>query len=191
MEALRLGPHRGLLHRPEAERLVVLLPGARYPTRAPLLWFAREVALARGLGVLELLDELPEGEADPFAWARGAARHALDGAGERATAVVGKSLGTVGAELAAERALPSVWLTPVLDRGPVPAALAAATAPALLVGGSADPMWVPTALVENDALELLELDGLDHALQRPGDPGASLEALRRVTSAIDQFLARL
>ena len=65
------------IHRPDAPRRVVLLPGARYPTRAPLLWFAREVAVARGYGVLEVLDEPPAGE-DPFAWVRDRAQRALD-----------------------------------------------------------------------------------------------------------------
>src|SRR5262245_12120023 len=80
------------IHRPEAPRRVVLLPGARYPTRAPLLWFAREVAVARGFGVLEVLDEPPVGE-DPFAWVRDRAQRALDhDPPSELDVVIGKSL---------------------------------------------------------------------------------------------------
>jgi hypothetical protein len=45
-----LGPCRALLDRPEATSRVILLPGALYSVQAPLLWFAREIALARDAG---------------------------------------------------------------------------------------------------------------------------------------------
>ncbi|MGB2711801.1 MAG: hypothetical protein WBC33_09825, partial [Conexibacter sp.] len=92
------------IHRPGAERRAVILPGARYPTRAPLLWFAREAAVARGYGVLEVLDEPPAGE-DPFAWALDRATRALDHASSGHDVVIGKSLSSEAALLAAERAL--------------------------------------------------------------------------------------
>ena len=44
MKELDLGPSRGALHEGDPARCVVLLPGARYSTRHPLLWFAREAA---------------------------------------------------------------------------------------------------------------------------------------------------
>ncbi len=116
-------------HRPEAERRVVILPGARYPTRAPLLWFAREVAIAKGFGVLELLDEPPAGS-DPFAWVRDRATRALDHEPAPTTVVIGKSLSSHVADLARDRELPAIWLTPLLDRQEVRDAIANATRPA-------------------------------------------------------------
>lgn len=174
-------------HRPEAERRVVVLPGARYPTRAPLLWFAREVALAKGFGVLEVLDEPPAGE-DPFAWVRDRARRALDHEPAPTTVVVGKSLASDVADLVAERDLPAVWLTPLLDRPNVRAGIAAATRPALLVGGTADPTWQPDALPSSVLIEQLELVGHDHSLQLPRDPIASLASLKKVTKRVERFL---
>jgi hypothetical protein len=186
-----LGPCAGLLHEHDPDRCVVVLPGMQYSTQAPLLWFAREVAARRGFSVLEVLDSLPEGD-EPFDWARDRARRALDHAGAReVVVVVGKSLASAAAGIVADRALPGVWLTPLLDREPVAADLARAARPALLVGGSADASWVPAALAENELLEVIELDGLDHSLQRPGDPLASLDALHAVSERIDGFLARL
>src|SRR4051812_50130786 len=85
----------------------------QYSTQAPLLWFAREVAAARGWSALEVLDSLPEG-AEPFPWARDRARRALDRAAADASevAVIGKSVASGAAGLVADRGLPAVWLTP-------------------------------------------------------------------------------
>ncbi|ADB52340.1 alpha/beta hydrolase [Conexibacter woesei] len=174
-------------HRPEAERRVVILPGARYPTRAPLLWFAREVAVAKGFGVLEVLDEPPAGE-DPFAWIRDRAQRALDHEPAPTTVVIGKSLASDVADLAAERELPAVWLTPLLDRAGVRAALARATRPALLIGGTADPTWQPDTVPSSALIEQLELTEHDHSLQLPGDLLASLASLKKVTKRIERFL---
>jgi pimeloyl-ACP methyl ester carboxylesterase len=178
------------IYRPDAPRRVVLLPGARYPTRAPLLWFAREVAVARGFGVLEVLDEPPAGE-DPFAWVHDRAERALEHQPTELDVVIGKSLSSDVAGLAADRGLPAIWLTPLLDRPGIVAALARTTRPTLLVGGTADPTWLPDAIPDNVMLDRLQLDGLDHGLQLPGDPQASLNALRKVVKKVDRFLGAL
>ncbi|MFL5818087.1 MAG: alpha/beta hydrolase [Conexibacter sp.] len=178
------------IHRPDAPRRVVLLPGARYPTRAPLLWFSREVAVARGYGVLEVLDEPPAGE-DPFAWVHDRAVRALDHRPTELDVVIGKSLSSDVAGLAADRGLPAIWLTPLLDRPGIVSALARTTRPTLLVGGTADPTWLPDAIPENVMLDRLQLDGLDHGLQLAGDPQASLNALRKVVKKVDRFLGAL
>src|ERR671930_1758040 len=191
MRRVDLGPCPGLLHEHDPDRCVVVLPGMQYTTQAPLLWFAREVAAARGWSVLEVLDSLPDG-AEPFGWARDRARRALDhveGAAE--VAVVGKSLASAAAGLVADRVLPAVWLTPLLDRRRVVDDLSRAPRPALLIGGSADETWVPDALADSGLLQVVELDGLDHSLQRPGDTAGSIAALRTVTERIDAFLGEL
>lgn len=178
------------IHRPGAERRVVILPGARYPTRAPLLWFAREVAISRGYGVLEVLDE-PPAEEDPFAWALDRASRALDHDPSAHDVVIGKSLTSEAAGLVADRGLPAIWLTPLLDRPGVLKGLARTPRPTLLVGSNADQTWRPASLPDNVMLDRVELDGLDHGLQLPGEPLVSLKALRTVTKRIDRFLAAL
>jgi len=179
------------IHRPDAPRRVVLLPGARYPTRAPLLWFAREVAVARGFGVLEVLEE-PPAEEDPFAWVRDRATRALDhDPPAELDVVIGKSLSSDVADLAADRGLPAIWLTPLLDRPGIVAALARTPRPTLLVGSTADPTWHPDRIPDNALLDRLELDGLDHGLQQPGEPQASLAVLKKVAKRIDRFLGAL
>src|SRR5205807_1103031 len=91
--------------------------------------------------------------------------------------VIGKSLASFLAGLVGDRGLPAAWLTPALDRQEVVDGLAGAKERTLLVGGTADSMWVGEAIPSNPALEVLELPGVDHALQVAGNPSASLDAL--------------
>jgi hypothetical protein len=183
-----LDPGEALLHDGDPGRCAVVLPGVAYFSQAPLLWFAREAAAARGWSALELTERAPRDE-DPFAWMRARATRAMDAAEADTVAVIGKSLASGAAPLVADRGLPAVWLTPLLNRPEVARALEAATAPALLVGSPADPTWGEGTVPER--LEVLELPGLDHSLQVDGDPLASLDVLRRVTERIGEFFGRI
>ena len=185
MRPIDLGPGEAVLHEGDPARCAVVLPGVAYFSQAPLLWFAREAAQAGGWSVLELAERAPRHE-EPFAWMRDRAARALDAAEAETIAVIGKSLASAAAPLVAERGLPAVWLTPLLNRAEVAAALEAATAPALLIGSPADPTWSEGTVPEGP--EVVELEGLDHSLQVKGDPIASLDVLRRVTERIGLFL---
>jgi len=189
MERIDLGPCPALLHEGGRPRCAVLLPGAHYPTRAPLLWFAREAALARGWSVLEVLDELPGG-AEPFEWALDRAERALDAAPGEDPLVIGKSLTTAAAGLVADRGLAAIWFTPLMREPLVLDGLSRAKRPTLLVGGSEDSLWDRDTVPLNTAIETLELDGLDRALQAPGNAELSLAALRHVTAAVAALLDR-
>jgi hypothetical protein len=166
----------------------VLLPGAWYSTQAPLLWFAGQAARARGAGVLEVLYEMPAA-GDPFEFARECAEGALDFAPAAREAVVGKSLASAAAGLVADRELPALWLTPLLDRQAVLDGLARASALTTLVGGTLDGTWKPDALPANPALEVVQLGPLDHSLQVPGDSAGSLAALEQAVAVIERFLS--
>ena len=177
-----------LQHEGDASRCAVLLPGVRYFSQAPLMWFAREQTQARGWSVVEVDERAPDDQ-EPFDWMRGQARHALDSAsGAELVVVIGKSLGSVAATLVSG---PAVWLTPLLIRDEIVEALGSATAPTLLIGSDADPTWNAGKAPDNPALEVVELAGLDHSLQVTGDPLASLDVLRDVTARVGAFLARL
>jgi pimeloyl-ACP methyl ester carboxylesterase len=185
-----LNPGEAILHEGDPGRCAVVLPGVRYFSQAPLLWFAREAAQAGGWSVLELSERAPADE-EPFEWMRGRAGRALAATDAGTVVVIGKSLGSAAAALVAERGLAAVWLTPLLVRPDVSAALAAATAPCLLVGSKADETWSNGEQPGGDVVEVVEFDGLDHSLQVEGDPGASLDVLRQVTERIAAFLGRL
>jgi len=177
-----------LQHEGDPSRCAVILPGIRYFSQAPLLWFAREAAQAGGWSVVEVDERAPR-DREPFEWMRGQAERALEAAsGAERIVVIGKSLGSVAATLVSG---PAIWLTPLLNQPEVAGAIGSATAPTLLVGSTADPTWAGGAVPENASIEVLELEGLDHSLQLTGDPIASVDVLRDVTARVGAFLERL
>jgi hypothetical protein len=175
-------------HEGDPSRCAVILPGVRYFSQAPLLWFAREAAQAGGWAVVEV-DERAPADQEPFAWMREQAKRALDAASDsELTVVIGKSLGSAAAPIVRG---PAVWLTPLLTQDEIVEALRTTEAPTLLVGSPDDPTWGEGAVPGNEALEVLELPGLDHSLQVSGDPRASLDALGTVTDRVGAFLDAL
>ena len=187
-DRIDLGACAAIRHEGDLARCAVLLPGMIYPTRAPVLWFAREATLAEGWSALEVLGE-PGDHPDPIAWQRAAAEAALEAAGAERVLVIGKSLATLLAGPVADRDLPAVWLTPALTESAVGEGLARARRPTMVIGGTADHFWRAETIPENPALEVIELPGLDHSLQVPGDPAASLEPLRQVIDAVRRMAA--
>jgi pimeloyl-ACP methyl ester carboxylesterase len=182
-DRIHLGPCEALRHEGDPDRWAVLLPGQFYPTSAPVLWFAREAMIGQGWSALEVLGQ-PGEHPDPLEWERDCFESAQAQIGDKRVLVIGKSLASLLAAPAADRGLSAVWLTPLLTEAAVTDALARTKQPTLLIGGTADQLWRSDAIPDNPALEVLELPGLDHALQRPGDPEAGIEALRRLTEAV-------
>jgi hypothetical protein len=65
-------------------------------------------------------------------------------------------------------------------------ALRTYSAPSLLIGGTADPLWSKPPVGPNDQ-RVLELSGSDHALHRAGDWRGSLLALEATLAATEEF----
>jgi pimeloyl-ACP methyl ester carboxylesterase len=104
--------------------------------------------------------------------------------------LIGKSLGTCAAPIAAERSLPAIWLTPLLYDPIMVAALEKATAPALLVGGTADQSW-DGDLARRLSPHVFEVDGANHGLYVSGPLVESVAVLGRVVVAVEAFLDRI
>jgi hypothetical protein len=185
-ERVHLGPCEGRLWAGDPGRATVLLPGAWYPPAAPLLWFAQTAARQQGWTVLEVWDDWDE--SDWLPWVEERARAALARVGEARVVLVGKSLGSAAAGIAADERLPAAWLTPLLNEAHVEAALGRATAPTLLVGGTADPTW-DSAIAHAVEADVLEVDGADHRLHVGDDLEASARVLADVARRVDRFLA--
>lgn len=174
-----------------ADRRAVLIPGRGYDTRFPLFLYLGEALRRAGFALHAISWQVPErlgsdrDGADAAAdWVTGQVAPTLTG---RMELLVGKSLGTLAAPLAADRGLPAVWLTPLLHMPPVVDALDRATAPFLLVGGTADPSW-DGAVARRLTPHVVELDQADHALMVPGPLARSAEALGRVCTAVEEFV---
>jgi hypothetical protein len=179
----------------DPQRVAVILPGGYYTPAGPLLHFARAVLCRHGWTVQELWWDPQEW---PGEWAERADRvceyatWALDresAAGR--TLLVGKSLGTFATEVAADRGLPAIWLTPLLTEARVAAALARATsAPTLLVGGTDDSLW-DGEVAKRSGAEVLEIPAADHVMETGANPVDSVDILRQVVVAMDVFVGRL
>ena len=167
----------------------VVVPGRSFGPAAGLLMYAGAVAGRRGATVHR--HSWSHEPPDPFGaeidgWVRAEIGPILDAIGGRPL-MIGKSLGTYAAGLAAERDLPAVWLTPVMTVSWVPAALRRAGAPCLLVGGTADEFW-DGAVARRLSPYVLEVAGADHGLCVPGPLTDSVAVLGRVVTAIEEFL---
>jgi hypothetical protein len=177
-----LGVFRGLwLER--GERTAVVLPGA--------LGGAFQAPVAFTWQALAALD-----------WSILCVHAEYDGSGEQWTMrlaeaafafrepdlLAGKSRGTLGGSLVPEK--PAIWVTPLLEHLGVVSALKARKAPQLLVGGTADPTWLPE-VARGIPGEICELGGVDHGLTVEGDALASVDVLRRLVQAVTAFAARL
>jgi hypothetical protein len=171
------------------DRTALILPGAAYSPDAPLLWYARSVLAAFGYAVV-VLEPAPPPAGDLAGWVRARSEAVLAAAGA-VSVVIGKDLSSLAAPLVAERALPAVWLTPLLRRSEVIAALAAPTAPCLVVGSRGDPEWDQAVSVRLTRAEVLQLADADRDLESPGNPARSVEILGRVVDRYVGFLRRI
>jgi pimeloyl-ACP methyl ester carboxylesterase len=170
----------------------VLAPGGNYGPDGPLLKFAGLAAERRGASLHSVEWELDVGDADAMITARvSAAVKELMATGAAAQVLVGKSLGSRAAPVAAEHGLPAVWFTPLLANVPVAgtvvAALKRSTAPFLLIGGTADEWWDGDA-ARSLTPHVVEIEGADHGMFVPGPLAASAAVLGNVITAVERFL---
>jgi hypothetical protein len=167
----------------------VVIPGRLFGPGAPLPMFAGDVAERRGVKVHRhsWSQEPPAGIGPHLeGWICGEVEAVLAGAGS-GPLLIGKSLGTVAAAVAANRSLPAVWLTPLLTEPWAAAALARGSAPFLLVGGTADRYW-DGAVARRLTPHVLEVEGADHGMYVPGPLTDSVAVLGRVVAAVEKFL---
>lgn len=178
-----LGICHGYEYDGDPTRTAVILPG-RMLAGMPVNAFAQQGLTNAGWRVVQVWDEYLEPAQDAREWVHerlaAAVRHVPEA---RQLLVVGKSLGTLAAADAAEHGWPGIWLTPLLEDADVVVALRARTAPALLIGGTDDPVWNGRIAREISG-DVLEFAGADHGL-------AKAEHLQEIVGAVEAFAARL
>jgi len=172
-----------------AAGLLVVLPGRGYHPDKPLLSVATQLAVDRGWRVRQVWWSAPA-EADA-AWA-GAELAAAIGDADVPVRLLAKSLASLAAPAAAQAAYPACWLTPLLEQAEVIDAIAANQAHQLLVGGTADGMWVSeiaeTLVTSAPHTEMLELPGADHSLAVKGNKNATASAHAEFVRAFGGWL---
>jgi hypothetical protein len=170
-----LGICHGYEYDGDPARTAIVLPGAML-AGMPVHAFAIQGALSRGWRVVQVWDEFLDRSQDPTEWTRARLEAAIAFADADELAVIAKSLTTRAAGVAAERRIPAVWLTPLLNDPESVELLRARTARALLIGGTADQSW-DGALARELSDDVVELDGADHGLARVGDVQAVADAV--------------
>src|ERR1700677_1184959 len=180
------------MQQPRAGRSAIVAPGGGYGPDGPLLMYARLAVERRGGLVRPIVWELSR-DTD-FSLLRRHVASQVESAVEELTAatgaapvVIGKSLGSLAAPVAADRGLAAVWFTPLLTDEPTVAALRRTAGPCLLVGGTADQFWDGQAARSLPA-EVVEIDGADHGMFVPGRLAASAAVLGQVSTAVEDFL---
>jgi hypothetical protein len=174
-------------------RAAVVVPGLFYSADGPLLMYAGLAVERRGGSVRRISWTVPQfGDGDEErAWVAARVSEAVDAVvaatGVAAPVVIGKSLGSLGARVAADRGLPAMWLTPVLTDEPTVAALRRAAAPCLLIGGTADRVW-DGRVARSLTPHVLEIVGADHGMFVPGRLSESAAVLGQVTTTVEDFL---
>jgi hypothetical protein len=127
-------------------------------------------------------------EAEEVAWVGDQLDAAVDGYDGRVL-VVAKSLGTLAAARAAERAYDAAWLTPLLTEADLAEPLLSYPAEQLVVIGADDPY------LDRDVLDALPGEHLvvagDHVLRVPGDPAAMVTSHEQFVAALDAWLRTL
>ena len=177
-------------------RIAVVVPGRMFGPHTPLLMFAAQAAERRGARVHAVywpeaeLTVASESNKTLSSWVTRYVTSALDDldVADAKPLLIGKSLATYSAQVAAQRALPAVWLTPLLADAQVVDALRGCSEPFLLVGGTADTGAWDSDVARALSSHVLEVDGADHGMFLPGSLAASAAVLGSVASAIEQFL---
>lgn len=187
-------------------RLAIFFPGLTYRNTMPVLYYPRQLLLARGYDVLSLnyaYDRIPEfmglSEEDKVAWIGADARAAIEavfdlGQYERFT-LAGKSLGTAAMAAVApdEPKLASadlIWLTPGFKTHGVLEGMARCPQRSLVVLGTEDPHYEKSyvAAARARGAEVVLLPGLDHGLEKPGHVADSVAAMQRIVERMSRWL---
>ncbi|MGH8877278.1 MAG: alpha/beta hydrolase [Stackebrandtia sp.] len=174
-------------------KAALLVPGAWGGQATPWMSYPTAAAKARGAATHPVTWDPPESlysQPDTLlGWVREHVEPVLDGVdADASTVIIGKSLGSNAAAIAAERDLPGIWLTPLLTVDRLERALRRTTAPFLLIGGTADASWNGD-LARELTPHVCEITGADHGFFRHGEPLArSAAVLADMGTAIEVFL---
>ncbi len=185
-EWIDIGPCEALSIEGDSDATAIVMPGSRGAGAQALLAYTRLGLQEQCWSSLLVWDEY-QAEGSHVEWVRERVDAALAAAPERDVVLVAKSLSSFAAGVTAARGIRAIWYTPLLTEELVVADLQRATAPFLLVGGTADPTW-DASVARAISGEVVEIEGADHSLELPRDLVGSLAVLRDVVARATAFV---
>lgn len=199
-------PNRFLRQLGESHSLAVLLPGLNYSCDNPLLYYTTGSLVDHSIDVLQLWANYNTAEFQSLSkqaqlrWLEEDATALIHaGLAQRnydRLILVGKSIGTLslGALLSNSEAFldaHTIWFTPLVHYIVVPQGMSRTRRKFFYVAGSADRTYDPAFLAqEQDTIphQALVIEGADHALEIPNDLPRSLDALKQIVIATNDFI---
>jgi hypothetical protein len=176
--------------KPGSQSVAVVLPGARYPARGPLLYWCAEILSELGWHVQAVEWAVDDGVGDPQPFVERAVAAAFDAAPIASRRlVVAKSFGTYAVPWARRAGIPGIWLTPILTDDRVRRGLLSATSADIAIGGDADELWLPEKIADSPA-HVITVSGADHSLAIAGNWQRSLTVQNEVFMDIARHLDR-
>jgi hypothetical protein len=193
-------PFRLIEQKRETNSLVIVLPGAGYTTKAPLLHFATGLFYTKGFDVLHINYTLSREEMSVLSEEdfKRSVQHSIDSAIKNKNYsnyyVVAKSIGTIALSYLLNNTMlkdaKAVWLTPLLQREDVFNAMGNSDHKGLCIIGDRDSCFIEERfekLKKNQNLILKVVEGGNHSLELDEEPIKSIEILKGVISNINEF----
>ncbi|WP_436374798.1 alpha/beta hydrolase [Cytobacillus sp. BC1816] len=193
-------PFRMIEQKRETNRLVIVLPGAGYTTKAPLLHFTTGLFYTKGFDVLHINYTFSREEMSVLSeedFTRDV-QHAIDSAIKNKKYsnyyFVAKSIGTIALSYLLDNTMfkdaKAVWLTPLLQRDDVFNTMIHSDHKGLCIMGDRDSCFIEERfekLKKNQTLILKVVEGGNHSLELDDDPIKSIEILKGVISNMNEF----
>ena len=188
-------------HANSSSDLAVVLPGAGYSFREPLLRYSIQVLLQRGYRVLALDKVYGDDPAWRSLTVEQDARKIVEDDTlkvfeqiqsrfpETLNLLLGRSLGTFAIACLLERELVApkkiIWQTPAL--GSKWSTMRDCKIPGFGILGTADHNY--RQAIENMPKNRIIVENADHGMEIPGDPIRSIEVLKQVMTATDEWIS--
>lgn len=194
-------PVRMIEQNEEVNNLVIVLPGAGYTTQAPLLHFTTGLFYTKGFDVLHINYTFSRqemsvlNERDFGRDVQLAIDNAIKDKKYSSYYVVAKSIGTKALSYLLDNTMLKdakvVWLTPILQNDDVFNAMVNSDNKGLCIFGEKDSFCFIVERFEklknNQNLILKVVDGGNHSLELDEEPIKSIEILKSVITAINEF----
>ncbi len=191
----------------KTDHLALILPGLNYTCDMPLLYYSAQLLVADGADVLQVkydYTQNPQGKPVPLQEKVAQlekdvidiTKVALEQRKYEYLTIIAKSLGTLAVPALLKTDFSAqvktcVYLTPILKELVSQKSLIQSYSKNLFVIGTSDPYYDPELireLINAQGDNFMIIDGVNHSLEFPGDPLASLRVLDEVARKLETFL---